>query len=246
MKFNYSYFLFAVFLFSVLSINSQKLWKELKSIDEVSNNKKLYKKEHFPKEYVLVSLDLDLFKNSYGLKAKTTNQIIELPDANGNLKRFSIKETSNFEVGLQQKFPEITSFSAKGIDDETAFAKISLGTDGFHALIFSGTQETVYIDPYTKDNKLYLVYKRSSLSAEEKDFKCLVEETSTKTTFSPLQFLKNPNDGKLRTYRLALVCSGEYADFHLGPNQQNIPSTATDQEKKNGSFICNEHINYKS
>ena len=232
MKFNYSYFLFVFFLFSVLSINSQKLWKELKSIDEVSNNKKLYKKEHFPKEYVLVSLDLDLFKNSYGLKAKTTNQIIELPDANGNLKRFSIKETSNFEVGLQQKFPEITSFSAKGIDDETAFAKISLGTDGFHALIFSGTQETVYIDPYTKDNKLYLVYKRSSLSAEEKDFKCLVEETSTKTTFSPLQFLKNPNDGKLRTYRLALVCSGEYADFHLGPNQQNIPSTATDQEKK--------------
>ena len=79
MKFNYSYFLFVFFLFSVLSINSQKLWKELKSIDEVSNNKKLYKKEHFPKEYVLVSLDLDLFKNSYGLKAKTTNQIIELP-----------------------------------------------------------------------------------------------------------------------------------------------------------------------
>ena len=232
MKFNYSYFLFVFFLFSVLSINSQKLWKELKSIDEVSNNKKLYKKEHFPKEYVLVSLDLDLFKNSYGLKAKTTNQIIELPDANGNLKRFSIKETSNFEVGLQQKFPEITSFSAQGIDDETAVAKISLGTDGFHAVVFSGKQETVYIDPYTKDNKSYLVYKRSSLSAKDKDFKCLVEETSTKTAFSPLQFLKNPNDGKLRTFRLALVCSGEYSDFHLGPNQQNIPSTATDQEKK--------------
>lgn len=233
MKFKNSYLLIAVFLFSALSVNSQKLWKELKLIDEVSNNNnKLYEKEYFPKEYTLVSLNVDLFKNSFGFKAKTTNQIIELPDANGNLKRFSMKETSNFEVVLQQKFPEITSFSAQGIDDETAVAKISLGTDGFHAVIFSGKQETVYIDPYTKDNKSYLVYKRSSLSAEDKDFKCLVEETSAKTTFSPLQFLKNPNDGKLRTFRLALVCSGEYSDFHLGPNQQNIPNTATVQEKK--------------
>ncbi|MDP5093207.1 MAG: M12 family metallo-peptidase, partial [Polaribacter sp.] len=130
------------------------------------------------------------------------------------------------------KFPEIKSFSAQGIDDKTSMAKISIGTDGFHAVIFSGTQETVYIDPYTKDNKSYLVYKRSSLSPEDEDFKCMVEETSSKTQFSPLEFAKNPNDGKLRTFRLALVCSGEYADFHLSSSQQNIPSSATDQVKK--------------
>ncbi|MDP5093201.1 MAG: M12 family metallo-peptidase, partial [Polaribacter sp.] len=141
-------------------------------------------------------------------------------------------ETSNFETTLQLKFPEIKSFSAQGIDDKTSMAKISLGTDGFHAVIFSGTHETVYIDPYTKDNKSYLVYKRSSLSTEDEDFKCMVEETSSKTQFSPLEFAKNPNDGKLRTFRLALVCSGEYADFHLSSSQQNIPSSATDQVKK--------------
>ncbi|WP_445755940.1 reprolysin-like metallopeptidase [Polaribacter sp.] len=59
-----------------------------------------------------------------------------------------------------------------------------------------------------------------------------VEETVSKTPFSYATSAKTPNDGKLRTYRLALVCSGEYADFHLSASQQNIPSTATDQVKK--------------
>ena len=29
-----------------------------------------------------------------------------------------------------------------------------------------------------------------------------------------------------------MVCSGEYAEFHLGVSQQNIPDTATDEVKK--------------
>jgi len=232
MKLKYPYILIVFFLFVVFSSNSQSLWNELKRSEYTPTKEQLYEKEHLPRAYKLVNLNIDFFKNSIGKRTKSIEQIIELPDANGQMKRFSIGETSNFEPVLQQKFPEIKSFSAQGIDDKTSVAKISLGTDGFHAVIFSGTQETVYIDPYTKDNKSYLVYKRSSLSPEDEDFKCMVEETTSKTQFSPIEFAKTPNDGKLRTYRLALVCSGEYADFHLSPNQQNIPTTATDQEKK--------------
>jgi len=226
----YLFFIFS--LFFSYSIQSQKLWNALQKLEYVPNSKQVYQKDNFPEAYQIVQFDIDFFKNSIGVKAKSTQQIIELPDATGQLKRFSISETSNFEPALQQKFPKIKSFTAQGIDDVTSVAKISLGTDGFHAVIFSGTEETVYIDPYTKDNKSYLVYKRSSLSPEDENFKCMVKETSSKTQFSTLEFAKTPNDGQLRTYRLALVCSGEYADFHLSPTQQNIPSTATDQVKK--------------
>ena len=31
---------------------------------------------------------------------------------------------------------------------------------------------------------------------------------------------------------MALVCSAEYAQFHLGAGQQNIPDTAADEVKK--------------
>jgi hypothetical protein len=232
MKFKHSYLFVTISLFFAVSVNSQSLWNEITTLEYVSNSKQFYQKDNFPKTYKIVQFEFDLFKNSIGVKAKSSQQLIELPDATGKMKRFSIKETSNFEPALQQKFPEIKSFSAQGIDDVTAIAKISIGTDGFHAVIFSGVQETIYIDPYTKDNKSYLVYKRSSLTPEDEDFKCLVEETSSKSQFSPLEFAKNPNDGKLRTFRLALVCSGEYADFHLGASQQNIPNNATTQVKK--------------
>ncbi|PQJ75905.1 reprolysin-like metallopeptidase [Polaribacter gangjinensis] len=232
MRFKHSYFPLAITLFFAHSIHSQKFWNALQKLEYVPSSQQVYQKDNFPKAYKIVQFDIDFFKKSIGVKAKSAQQIIELPDATGKMKRFSIIETSNFEPALQQKFPEIKSFSAQGIDDKTSVAKISLGTDGFHAVIFSATQETLYIDPYTKDNKSYLVYKRSSLSPEDENFTCLVEETVSKTPFSYATSAKTPNDGKLRTYRLALVCSGEYADFHLSASQQNIPSTATDQVKK--------------
>lgn len=232
MKFKNSLSLAFVSLFFTYAIHAQKLWNEFQKLQYVPDSKQVYQKDNFPKSYKIVQFDIDFFKNSIALNAKSSQQIIQLPDATGQLKRFSIRETSNFEPALQQKFPEIKSFSAQGIDDKTSVAKISLGTDGFHAVIFSGTQETLYIDPYTKDNKSYLIYKRSSLTPEDENFTCLVEETVSKTPFSYATSAKTPNDGKLRTYRLALVCSGEYADFHLSPSQQNIPSTATDQVKK--------------
>src|SRR5690625_7248788 len=40
----------------------------------------------------------------------------------------------------------------------------------------------------------------------------------------------NSNYGTLRTYRLALACTRHYANFHL--NQQGIPSTASEYDKK--------------
>ena len=37
-------------------------------------------------------------------------------------------------------------------------------------------------------------------------------------------------DGKLRTFRLALACTGEFAQYNL--TEQGIPSSATDAQKK--------------
>ena len=52
------------------------------------------------------------------------------------------------------------------------------------------------------------------------------------------------NDGKSRLFRLALSCTGEYAEYHLA--DQGIPDSATETEKKeavlsamNITFIIN-------
>ncbi|MGB1043450.1 MAG: zinc-dependent metalloprotease family protein, partial [Tenacibaculum sp.] len=112
----------------------------------------------------------------------------------------------------------------------TATAKISIGKDGLHAIIFSGNESTLYLDPYTKDSKEYIVYKRSDLESKDKDFSCEVEDNVTKAVDNSNFQARNANDGKLRTFRLAIVCSGEYAQFHL--NRQSVAASATDAVKK--------------
>ena len=216
-----------LFLAAFSQLNAQKLWQDFKYESYNSLNPEVYQKKHIPTKYKLVSLSLN--KLTQQLKSNAKGMIMELPNENGELAKFRIQETSNFEPALQAKFPEIRSYTAQGIDDPKAIAKISVGTDGFHATVFSGSQSTLYIDPYKKTNSQYIVYRRIDLPNEDRDFQCLVE-TDVKATASDMAFRVNADDGKLRTYRMALVCSGEYAQFHL--NNQSIDAGATDAEKK--------------
>ena len=224
-------FIVTIIFLNVDALYSQKVWTKVQKSAYLVQKKEIYQKKNFPSNYEIVSLDLNAF--STNLKSSTLNlkEIIMLPNSDGTFSTYSVKETSNFEAALQAKFSNIKSYSAQGIDDPTAVAKISIGTDGFHAVIFSGKQETIYIDPYSKDNKDYIIYKRSSLSKIDEDFKCQVEESAKQELFMQ-DFARNANDGKLRTFRLALACSAEYAQFHLGATQQNISDTATDEVKK--------------
>ena len=232
MKIKSPLFLLSILFFLIgFQINAQDNWQKISKTKYDKNEKAVFSKKHFPKEYNLVSLNLEGFDTNLKSKAKSKkgNNIIVLPNASGELQKFRLQESSNFEVELQEKFPNIKSYSAQGIDDPTAIAKISMGTDGFHGVIFSGYHETTYIDPYSKDNQDYIVYSRSSISKENDDFQCMIEDTANKElVFS--EVAKNADDGKLRTFRLALVCSGEYAQFHL--TRQNISTSATDAVKK--------------
>ena len=223
--------LFTVLLFSATQLKAQQFWTAIESSDFVQQKKEIYKKENFPTKYHLLTLETSSFQQELNKSTNEKSVLIFLPNSEGVLQRFQVKESSNFSIELQDKFPNIKAYTAQGIDDPTAVAKLSFGTDGFHAIIFSAMQETVYIDPYSKDNKAYMTYNRNSLNAIDEDFKCQVEE-SAKSDFSFTNSFKNADDGKLRTYKLALVCSGEYAQFHLGAGQQNIPTTASDAVKK--------------
>ena len=221
-------FLFTLLITLFISniITAQDFWKKIDN-NSYSQKKELHKRKNFPEAYKLASLDLFNFQNY--LDNKTSEQRIALPNTNGTFSEFRIKESSNFNIELAKKFPTIKSYAAQGIDDPTAVAKISIGSDGLHAIIFSGNESTIYIDPYSKDNNDYIVYNRSSLVKKNSDFKCEVEEASN-AIISQQNFSRNANDGKLRTFRLAIVCSGEYAQFHL--TRQGVASTATEVVKK--------------
>ena len=217
--------------FTVTSLFSQQLWTKAYKEKITQQKKEIFGARTNPKEYVLMNLDVERFKNtlaSVQSKSITPSKTIELPNSDGLLKRFSIEETSYLASGLAEKFPMIKSYSARGIDDASASAKISIGADGVHVIVFSTNKSTLYIDPYTKDKQEYIIYKKSSVSTPKNNFECKVEDAYQQKTTS--QKRSYANDGKLRTFRMAIACTGEYAQFHL--NRQGTSPSASDAEKK--------------
>lgn len=202
---------------------------------EIKSTSLLKKEVLFKKKkvtnYHLFSLDVSLFKKRLNKAKKNFKNKIELPSVNGNLTMYRLKETFNFSPELAKKFPTITSYTAQGIEDPTCVAKISVGIDGVHILISSESHSDLYIDPYITDNTEYIVYKRTDLKEKTSDFKCKVEsDNRTKGIVKKKSSIKRTNNGKLRTFRLVLACSREYAQFHL--KRQNIDSSAPENVKR--------------
>ncbi|AUC21125.1 hypothetical protein BTO15_02890 [Polaribacter sejongensis] len=224
-------FIFVGFFSSIEVINAQTFLKKIDKDNFSIQEDQIYSKKNFPKAYNLVSIDINNFNTELKSKSssKSVQKTIQLPNTDGGFSNFVINETSNFENKLSEKYSMIKSYSAQGVDDPTAVAKISIGTDGFHAVVYSGVEKTLYIDPYSKDKKSLIVYKRSDLNTDNDSFTCHVEEAARMGIAKTTSF-KNAQDGKLRTFRLALVCSGEYAQFHL--TNQNISAAASDEVKK--------------
>jgi len=224
-----SFFLLVLLFFFTLNTSSQDLWKKIsKEVYDVQK-KEIRSFKNFPTKHSLYELDVDEIRNSLNIYSKSFSKTIILPNSAGGLEAFKIRESSIFEKPLADKFPNIKSYTAVGIDNANSYAKISLGLDGFHAVVFSPNGKTIYIDPYSRDNKDYIVYKTSDLKEEDVNFKCKIEETTKVQKFTNIQS-KILTDGNLRTFRLALVCSGEYAQFHL--NNQSIPTSANEATKK--------------
>ncbi len=229
-----------VFAFALLCVGnnafaqSNNFWKS--TTQSRTASMELEYRNVTPTNYQLFKLNSESFistiENAPTRKSNSkSNTIITLPSINGELQEFRVMEASVFSDGLKAKFPSINSYVAQGIDDPSAIARFSVSKVGVHVMITSANHPTQFIDPYTKDKSHYIQYSREDVLHYTNQFECLVDENidSNVSVENELQE-RNADDGTLRTFRLALACTGEYATYHL--NQQGVPTTATDEVKK--------------
>ena len=216
------------FLLTSVGYSQSNKWVDITNKKDTFNNQNLTYRKSIPNDFKLYEINFTEFRENFFSSDQKSFQVIELPTSKG-VQRFSVKEASSLSKELSLKFPMVKSYVGKGIDNPSAVARFSFGTDGFHAVIFYAGGPSFYIDPYSKDYNSYIAYSRLSLPPREQDFSCEVDEQlDTKKT--PVISERNADDGILRTFRLALVCSGEYAQFHL--TNQGVSSGATDVVKK--------------
>ena len=177
----------------------------------------------YPREFKLFNLDVPAFRQTLlsvtGNNRIKTSAVISLPNADGGIEEFEVVEASNFDAELQARFPDIRAFSGKGITDKHATLKLSISPEGVQTMVFRTERDNEFIEPYSKDRRVYSVYK-AHREKGQLPWTCTTED---KEMFSGMNSrISGPSSaalaiggstGQLKTLRLAQSCNGEYSNF---------------------------------
>ena len=233
--------LLIVILFAATSItfaqNKSGLWN---AISKKSNMVALDSKMQLP-ENKLFELNLTSLKSSLNnapsrfANTKQSSTILSIPNAEGVLEKYTVFENSNLDPALAAKFPEIKSYVGIGIDNPTATAYFSISPLGFKSMVLSADKSSVFIEPISADLTTYTVYKKSDKKASLTAFECSVINVATPKISQTLA-RPNADDAVLRTFRLAVSCTGEYAAYFGGTKPQALAAINASMTRVNGVF----------
>ena len=184
---------------------------------------KLLKRSSAPSKYEVYNLNLDALKlnlqNAVSRSSGSSSDVfVQFPNAKGQMENYQIYNASIMEEGFAENYPEIQSYVGVNLDSPGTTMRFSTTVFGFHAVVHT-IGKTYYIDPYTEDLQTYVMYAKENLTALEERIGCLVEDNNSELNrndpANSNETSRNANDGILRTFRLALACTQEYANYHI-------------------------------
>ncbi|MDD3772517.1 MAG: M12 family metallo-peptidase [Weeksellaceae bacterium] len=187
------------------------------------------------------SFDSQLFKqklvNAPDRFSGQPGNMISIPNANGEMEKFEVWEASNFASALQEKFPEIKSYVGIGVDNPNAYLRFSLSPSGIETMTLKvGNSE--FIEPYTTDGAIYIVFdSKEHRNLGDVPFECSTEATSALSTeVTDLVSSSKANNGVFKTLRLAMSCTGEYAQYFGGTVAGAMAAINNTMTRVNGVF----------
>ncbi len=152
---------------------------------------------------------LDKAPDEYSVMLNTSGIVIELPLPYGGFEKFRVLSTSMMEDGLKQNAQGMKTFIATGIDDPYAIARLDYTPLGFHAMVMSPTKTTV-IDPVSIGNtQNYICYDKRDLHID-RTLECYSGDLDLKAPPSLPASVFRTSGTQLRTYRLAVACTGDF------------------------------------
>jgi hypothetical protein len=150
-------------------------------------------------------------------------QVVTLPMPDGTMARFYVEHSPVVEPGLSAKYPDLANtYRGRGIDDPTATVRFDLLSNGFHSMILS-PKGTVLVDPYAAgDTENYISYYKRDVPRgsqfacgfdEEAEYEAMYKgrERGFAEIIPDAASPEVTSGTTLRTYRLALAATNEYA-----------------------------------
>ena len=171
---------------------------------------------------------------------KSMAPVIAIPMPDGTTASFRIWESSAMAPGLSKAHSNIITFTGQGIDDPTATIKLDWTMYGFHAMILSAVTGSVFMDPYDQQTQTnYISYYKKDYSKTEPFLEKGPIQMNQKA--KPAAVLAGTCVGSvLRTYRLAVACTNQYARAVTGvarpTKQQVLAKIVTSVNRVNGVY----------
>ncbi|WP_299178085.1 reprolysin-like metallopeptidase, partial [uncultured Chryseobacterium sp.] len=233
-------FMVGMLLISGISFaQTDRLWSEgsPRSTSEIFENKTTIIN---PKIY---KLDIDGLKSALSKAPKRlaagekSEVIISFPNTEGKMESFKVLENSNFDPQLAAKYPDIKSYVGQGLDDPNSTVYFSISPLGLSSMEIYGDRSVVFIEPYSKDLSTYVVYKKKDKRDNLNTFECTVIDVAQKGIETAGAMARpNADDAILRTFRLALSCTGEYTAYFGGTKALALAAMNNTMTRVNGVF----------
>jgi len=155
----------------------------------------------------------------FSSEAESRLVIIEIPMPDGTLAHFRVEDSPVLASHLSSAFPSWRTVQGYGIEDPTATARFDWSIKGFHGFVIT-EKGVVYIDPMQdNDTANYLVYYKHEYGRSGAGpFVCKFDgELADSLNIERLRSAVGAdapafaNGSAIRTYRLAIATTGEWA-----------------------------------
>jgi hypothetical protein len=226
-----------LFIISVINNNIQAQNNFFTQRLESSFWVKDQKRVTIPEKYKTFQLDLKTMQtflftlpSQQNIVNRKETPIMEIPMPDGSIAKFHVWERSIMEKGLAKQFPTMKTYTGEGITDKTAVIVMDISEFGFHAMILSSVTGNVFIDQYDLETTTnYIAYYRRDLkrgsTLNEEGFGEFNKDVIPMPTVGEKFPTSQCRAATLRTYRLAVACTGEYARAATGKANPTVAQT---------------------
>ncbi len=232
-------------LFSTMSYAQNEFWKSIENHElqpKKSQTERLLPSRFKSFELInssALKIRLSEAPLRFSESAIRSSVTISIPMPDGSFQEFNVFESPLMPLELAQKFPQIKTYTAVGISNPNAMAKIDFTQKGVHAMIFAIGQNPVFVDPFDAANQTYISYFKKDFRSDDEYFECGVSDSSENDIIDLNKIVsRQAGDCQLREYRLALACTGEYAQYHDNGDIVNdaMAAMTTSMNRVNGVF----------
>jgi len=180
--------------------------------------------------------------------------IVTLPLPDGNFADFELTPSSIVESGLDEKYPNIKTFSGHQLGKPGNHGRFDITPQGFHGLFRYGN-DTVFIDPqYRGNDARYISYFRKdaiplNLANMPKRLPPKIRDKSQQALINhPLSYAAKDIQAQatqLKTYRIAVSATGEYTQFHGGTKEKGLAAVITMLNRVNDVYQADLAVELK-